>query len=42
MTLAEEIAAKLREANGSNTTTTTPNVQVVNTESLQIKSGAGF
>ena len=43
MTLAEEIAAKLREANGGNTQApSTPQVQVVNTESLQVKSGAGF
>ena len=41
MTLAEEIAAKLREANGGNTPTN-PQVQVINTESLQVKSGAGF
>ncbi len=44
MTLAEEIAAKLREAAGTTTTTTeTPRVEkTINTSSLQVKSGSGF
>jgi len=41
MTLAEEIAAKLREATGG-TTPANPQVQGINTESVQGKSGAGF
>lgn len=44
MTLAEEIAAKLRKAAGTTSTTTaeTPRVETINTSSLQVKSGSGF
>lgn len=43
MTLAEEIAAKLRGAAGTTTITAeTPRVETINTSSLQVKSGSGF